>query len=159
MTESAKPMHDNGWAALLLRIDGVVQGLVSGICTVRNPERLTRMLQNQNIFPLSPDCLPLSPDWPARGRGAGNRPTAPRRRCTHRTDTLQRAATARGWCTRWPAAAPATVECTATMRFGPDPPVRARSPCNRPAAPHANRLVCQGCSPAGRLTGGRPARV
>ena len=47
-------VHVNGSPALLLRLDGEVdavlsvrvdQGLVSGIYTVRNPEKLTRMLE------------------------------------------------------------------------------------------------------------------
>jgi len=48
-------VHVNGWPTLLLRLDAEIdavlsvrvdQGLVSGIYTVRNPEKLTRMLES-----------------------------------------------------------------------------------------------------------------
>ncbi|WP_202619273.1 RNA polymerase sigma-70 factor [Ornithinimicrobium cavernae] len=51
---SAEPVHVNGWPALLLRLDGEVdsvltvrveEGLVTGIYTVRNPEKLSRILE------------------------------------------------------------------------------------------------------------------
>ncbi len=50
--------HVNGWPALVLRLDGAIEavlsvrvdhGLVSGIYTVRNPEKLTRMLQTADV--------------------------------------------------------------------------------------------------------------
>lgn len=49
-----QPIQVNGWPALLLRMDGEVDGvvsvrveggLVSGIYTVRNPEKLSRMIE------------------------------------------------------------------------------------------------------------------
>ena len=51
---SAELVQINGWPALLLRLDGeidsvmsvrVVEGLVSGMYSVRNPEKLSRILQ------------------------------------------------------------------------------------------------------------------
>jgi RNA polymerase sigma-70 factor (ECF subfamily) len=51
-------VHVNGWPALLLRVDGQVdavvsvrvdEGLVSGIYTVRNPEKLTRVLTTATV--------------------------------------------------------------------------------------------------------------
>ncbi|MEU6642704.1 RNA polymerase sigma-70 factor [Saccharomonospora sp. NPDC046836] len=49
---SVDPIHVNGWPALMLRLDGeidsvltlrVEDGLITGIYTVRNPEKLSRM--------------------------------------------------------------------------------------------------------------------
>jgi RNA polymerase sigma-70 factor (TIGR02957 family) len=55
---SAELVQVNGWPALLLRLDGeidsvmsvrVVEGLVSGMYTVRNPEKLSRILQEASL--------------------------------------------------------------------------------------------------------------
>jgi RNA polymerase sigma-70 factor (ECF subfamily) len=55
---SAELVQVNGWPALLLRLDGeidsvlsvrVVEGLVSGVYTVRNPEKLSRILQEASL--------------------------------------------------------------------------------------------------------------
>jgi RNA polymerase sigma-70 factor (TIGR02957 family) len=55
---SAELVQVNGWPALLLRLDGeidsvmsmrVVEGLVSSIYTVRNPEKLSRILQEASL--------------------------------------------------------------------------------------------------------------
>ena len=49
---SAELVHVNGWPALILRLDGeldsvmsvrVEDGLVTGVYTVRNPDKLSRM--------------------------------------------------------------------------------------------------------------------
>ena len=53
-----EPIQVNGWPALLLRMDGEVDGvlsvrvedaLVSGIYTVRNPEKLSRIMQEAKL--------------------------------------------------------------------------------------------------------------
>jgi RNA polymerase sigma-70 factor (TIGR02957 family) len=53
-----EPIQVNGWPALLLRMDGEVDGvlsvrvedgLVSGIYTVRNPEKLSRIMQEAQL--------------------------------------------------------------------------------------------------------------
>jgi RNA polymerase sigma-70 factor (TIGR02957 family) len=55
---SAELVQVNGWPALLLRLDGeidsvlsvrVVEGLISGVYTVRNPEKLSRILQEASL--------------------------------------------------------------------------------------------------------------
>ncbi|MEV0728171.1 RNA polymerase sigma-70 factor [Polymorphospora sp. NPDC050346] len=55
---SAELVQVNGWSALLLRLDGeidsvmsvrVVEGLVTGMYTVRNPEKLSRILQEVSL--------------------------------------------------------------------------------------------------------------
>ncbi len=55
---TAEMVSVNGWPALLLRIDGAIDsvlsvrvddGLVSGIYTVRNPEKLSRMVQTAAV--------------------------------------------------------------------------------------------------------------
>ncbi|MEV7230971.1 RNA polymerase sigma-70 factor [Polymorphospora sp. NPDC051019] len=55
---SAELVQVNGWSALLLRLDGeidsvmsvrVVDGLVTGMYTVRNPEKLSRILQEVSL--------------------------------------------------------------------------------------------------------------
>jgi RNA polymerase sigma-70 factor (ECF subfamily) len=55
---SAELVQVNGWPALLLRLDGeidsvlsvrVVEGLVSGVYTVRNPDKLSRILQEASL--------------------------------------------------------------------------------------------------------------
>ena len=55
---TAELVHVNGWPALVLRIDGEVDavvsvrvddGLVSGIYTVRNPEKLTRVMETAAV--------------------------------------------------------------------------------------------------------------
>ncbi|MEV0397481.1 RNA polymerase sigma-70 factor [Polymorphospora rubra] len=55
---SAELVQVNGWPALLLRLDGeidsvmsvrVVEGLVTGMYTVRNPEKLSRILQEMSL--------------------------------------------------------------------------------------------------------------
>ncbi|WP_405095761.1 RNA polymerase sigma-70 factor [Micromonospora sp. NBC_01412] len=55
---SAELVQVNGWPALLLRLDGeidsvmsvrVVEGLVSGMYTVRNPEKLSRILREASL--------------------------------------------------------------------------------------------------------------
>ncbi|MGW1061813.1 hypothetical protein [Micromonospora rubida] len=55
---SAELVQVNGWPALLLRFDGeidsvmsvrVVEGLVSGMYTVRNPEKLSRILREASL--------------------------------------------------------------------------------------------------------------
>ena len=54
----AEIVHVNGWPALLLRLHGeldsvmtmrVEEGQVSGIYTVRNPEKLSRILQEATL--------------------------------------------------------------------------------------------------------------
>ena len=54
MGMSMELVHVNGWPALLIRLDGeidsvlsvrVEEGLVSAIYTVRNPEKLSRMMK------------------------------------------------------------------------------------------------------------------
>jgi RNA polymerase sigma-70 factor (ECF subfamily) len=58
MGMSMEPVHVNGWPALLIRVDGeidsvlsvrVEEGLVSAIYTVRNPEKLSRMMEESNL--------------------------------------------------------------------------------------------------------------
>ena len=55
---TAEMVTVNGWPALLLRIDGEIDsvlsvrvddGLVSGIYTVRNPEKLSRVVQTASL--------------------------------------------------------------------------------------------------------------
>ncbi|HEY9565108.1 MAG TPA: RNA polymerase subunit sigma-24, partial [Nocardioides sp.] len=55
---SLEQIQANGWPALLVRLDGeldsvvtmrVEDGLVTGIYTVRNPEKLTRFLKEAGV--------------------------------------------------------------------------------------------------------------
>lgn len=55
---TAEPTQVNGWPGLLLRLDGEVDsvmtvrvedGLVTGIYTVRNPEKLSRVLEEAEV--------------------------------------------------------------------------------------------------------------
>lgn len=55
---TAELAHVNGWPALIVRLDGkidgvmsmrVEDGLVSGIYTVRNPEKLSRILREAAV--------------------------------------------------------------------------------------------------------------
>jgi RNA polymerase sigma-70 factor (ECF subfamily) len=55
---TAELAHVNGWPALIIRLDGeidsvmsmrVEDGLVSGIYTVRNPEKLSRIMREAAV--------------------------------------------------------------------------------------------------------------
>ena len=58
MGMSMELVHVNGWPALLIRLDGEIdsvlsvrvdEGLVSAIYTVRNPEKLSRMMEESTL--------------------------------------------------------------------------------------------------------------